>query len=159
MKRMSSWLFIMFMIMFWVFRIIVTVVGQMGNDFGGFISFNFVTEIALLFVTIISFIFILKRNIIGALVNLGAYIYYFGGYILSSVIPMLSSGQTDIGTLQNGAVALIGILIALFIVIDIFVDKHSADNHKDRKTDWFFDDEKFDRKLDDRADKNHYRHF
>lgn len=159
MKRMSSWLFIMFMIMFWVFRIIVAISSQKGNDFGGFIAFNTSVEIIVLFITIISFIFILKRNIIGAFINLGAYIYYFGGYILKSVLPALSNGQTGISIIQNGAVALIGVLIALFIVIDILVDQRVADNHKDKKTDWFFDDEKFDRKLDERADKNHYRHY
>ena len=39
------------------------------------------------------------------------------------------------------------------------VDQRIADKHKDKKTDWFFDDDKYDRKLDERADKNHYRHF
>ena len=159
MKRMSSWLFILFMIMFWVFRVIVAITSQMGNDFGGFIAFNSSAEIALLFVTIICFIFILKRNILGAFINLCAYLYYFGGYILTTFVPAISSGQTNMSIVQNGAVAVIGVLIALFIVIDIMVDQRVADKHKDKKTDWFFDDDKFDRKLDERADKNHYRHF
>ena len=30
-------------------------------------------------------------------------------------------------------------------------------NPKDKKTDWFYDNEQFDRKLDERADKNNYR--
>ena len=28
---------------------------------------------------------------------------------------------------------------------------------KDKKTDWFYGDEKYDRKMDERADKNNYR--
>ena len=57
MKNLSTWLLVMFMIMFWVFRIIVAFTAQYGKDFGGFIAFNFTEEVILLFVAILSFIF------------------------------------------------------------------------------------------------------
>ena len=35
--------------------------------------------------------------------------------------------------------------------------RNRKNNPKDKKTDWFYRNEEFDRKLDDRADKNNYR--
>ena len=36
------------------------------------------------------------------------------------------------------------------------LDKNRKLNPKDKKTDWFYQNEEFDRKLDDRADKNNF---
>ena len=35
-------------------------------------------------------------------------------------------------------------------------DKNKKTNPKDKKTDWFYKNEQFDRKLDERADKNNF---
>ena len=43
------------------------------------------------------------------------------------------------------------------LVNDLLLDKNRKENPKDKKTDWFYKNEEFDRKLDDRADKNNYR--
>ena len=46
------------------------------------------------------------------------------------------------------------------LLLDDFMselDKNRKNNPKDKKTDWFYKNEEFDRKLDDRADKNNYR--
>ena len=39
------------------------------------------------------------------------------------------------------------------------VNKIRKRDPKDKKTDWFFQNEQYDRKLDDRADKNQYRNY
>ena len=49
------------MVMFWVFRVIVAIETQIGQDFGGFIAFDFNMEIIMLFITIVCFIFIFVR--------------------------------------------------------------------------------------------------
>ena len=36
-------------------------------------------------------------------------------------------------------------------------DKNRKAHPKDKKTDWFYKNEQYDRKLDERADKNNYR--
>lgn len=159
MKRMSSWLLIFFMAMFWIFRIIVAIETQQESTLGGFVSFNFNIEIITIFITIACFILILRRNLIGAVAYLGTYIYYFGSYLAVDAMPKLMNSQTDIALVQNAAVAALGILIALFVFIDVLIDRKDADKHKDKKTDWFFEGDKFDRKLDDRADKNQYRNY
>ena len=40
---------------------------------------------------------------------------------------------------------------------DVNVNKDKKDNPKDKKTDWFYKNEQFDREKDERADKNNYR--
>ena len=158
MKRMSSWLLIFFMVIFWVFRVVVAIETQMGQDFGGFTTYDFNMEIIMLFVAVVCFIFILKRNSIGGIVYLGGYVYYFGGYLLVDAIPKISNGS-NMSLIQNMAVAILAIFLALFVFIDIIIDGKTNNNHKDNKTDWFFKNEKLDRKLDDRADTNQYRHY
>ena len=68
MKNLSTWLLVMFMGMFWIFRVVVAVTYQMGIDFGGIRPLNMNFEIILLFLTLICMIFIVKRKIIGALI-------------------------------------------------------------------------------------------
>ena len=51
----------------------------------------------------------------------------------------------------------IGILIPLVALIDVLLDKNRKLNPTDKKTDWFYKNKDYDRKLDERADKNNYR--
>ena len=39
----------------------------------------------------------------------------------------------------------------------MLLDKNRVNNPKDKKTDWFYKGEQYDRQLDERADKNNYR--
>ena len=158
MKNVASWLLVFFMIMFWIFRIVVTLSAQFGSDFGGFIVFNNTFEIALLFLTLICFILIVRRIIWGGIIYLVANCIYFGGYIVNSLFPALSTEEgVDMIIIQNSTVGLLGIIIALCIVIDIAVQRVTAKHFTDKKTDWYFNNEKYDRKMDERADKNQYR--
>lgn len=158
MKNVASWLLVFFMAMFWAFRIIVTLSAQFGGDFGGFIVFNNTIEIALLFITLVCFIFIIRRFIWGALLYLLINLYYYGGYIVTALIPaMMSEEGVDMIILQNSMVGLLGIIIALCIVIDIAVQRMKTKHFSDNKTDWYFNNEKYDREMDERADRNQYR--
>ena len=65
MKNVTSWLLVFFMGMFWMFRIAVTLSAQFGDDFGGFIVFDNTYEIVLLFLTLLCFMLIMKRVILG----------------------------------------------------------------------------------------------
>ncbi len=158
MKSLISWLLVLFMAMFWVFRVIVAVSAQFGREFGGFIVFNNTTEMVLLFVDLFCFILIVKRKLIGGIIFLAGYGWYFGSYIINNLIPALSSEDgVDMVIFQNSIIGILGIIIALCIVINIAFEKVKLRHFTDKKTDWYFDDDKYDRKLDDRADKNQYR--
>ena len=158
MVSVTSWLLAFFTAIFWFFRIVLTVATQYGNDFGGFIVFNTTMEIAVIFITLACFLLVLRRNIWGGIVYLVSYCIYFGSYIFSSFIPTFISGESlDMVVIQNTFVALLGIILALCTVIDIAVQKTKAKHFTDNKTDWYFQNDKYDRKLDERADKNQYR--
>ena len=160
MKNLSSWLLVMFMFIFWVFRIIIAFQSQYGKDFGGFVAFNLTVEIVLLFVTILCMILILRRYLLGGIIYLLSYGYYFGGYILSNALPKMLSGETlDMSVMQNTLVAAVGLVLAICVVFDLVVDTIRKRDPKDKKTDWFFQNEQYDRKLDERADKNEYRNY
>ena len=158
MKNVVSWLLVFFMAMFWMFRIVVTLSAQFGGDFGGFIVINNNFEIALLFLTIFCSILIMKRVIWGGIIYTVAYSIYFGEYFINALIPSLSNESgVDMIVLQNSVVGLLGITIGLCIIIDIAVQKVTAKHFTDNKTDWYFNTDKYDRKMDERADKNQYR--
>lgn len=158
MKSLASWLSIMFLGLFWIFRIAVTLSHQYGSDFGGFIVFNNTIEIVLLFVSILCFILVAKRNVLGPIIYLVGYGFYFGSYLISDFIPALTSTEPmDMVIMQNSFVAIIGLILGLVTLLNIAYEKTKLKHFSDNKTDWYFKNEKYDRKLDDRADKNQYR--
>ncbi len=157
MKNLSTWLLVMFMAMFWIFRIIVAVLYQLAVEFP-FIPLNMSMEIILLFVALVCMILIIKRKIVGALIYLLSYSMYFGVDLLSSITAILEVGENlDINIYTNTFVSFIGMIIPIAILFDLLLDKNRKNNPKDKKTDWFYNNEKFDRKMDERADKNNYR--
>ena len=160
MRNLSSWLLVMFMGMFWIFRVIVALSVQFGGtDFGGFIAFNFNTEIILLFTTILCLILILRRSLVGAIAYVATYGFYFGTYIFNNLIVNRPETGLSMDILQNVFAAALGVILSVLVLVDLLIDKATRKSHSDRKTDWFFKTDKFDRKYDERADKNQYRNY
>lgn len=158
MKSLASWLTTFFIAMFWAFRILVAISGQTGGDFGGFIVFNLTTEVIMLFVTLLCLILIVKRNILGPIIYLGGYIFYFGGYVWNSLLaPLFGGEQVEFAVVQNGVVCILGLVLGLVALMTIGAEKITKKHYSDKQTDWFFGNENFDRKVDERADKNQYR--
>lgn len=159
MKNFSTWMLVMFMIMFWVFRIIVALGAELNWDLGGIEPLNQQMEIILLFVTLVSLLLVVKRKIIGGLLYLLSYGMYFGIDLVNNAQNLLTAmeTQTDVNTYINLFMSLIGMIIPIAVMLDLLMDKGRINHPKDKKTDWFYDNEEFDRKMDDRADKNNYR--
>lgn len=158
MKSLASWLSIMFLGLFWIFRIAVTLSAQYGSDFGGFVVFNNTIEIILLFISLLCFALIAKRIIWGAVIYLVGYGWYFGSYLISNFIPAITSTDPiDPVILQNSFVTILGLVLGFITFFNIAYEKTKAKHFSDNKTDWYFDNEKYDRKMDERADKNQYR--
>ena len=63
MKKFSTYLLVMFMIVFWIIRIIITIASQMGKDFLGMTPINEGFEIAILFATLLCLVLIVKRKL------------------------------------------------------------------------------------------------
>ncbi len=159
MKSLLSWLIAMFMILFWIFRIAVVLTVQYGaEDFGGFILIEKTFEIAMLFVTLLCLILVVKRKILGGLIYTVGYGWYFGVYIINTVLPLLSKGDPlEFETLINVMAGVIAVVLGMVAMLDVVFERSRAKHYSDERTDWYFKTDKYDRKYDERADKNQYR--
>lgn len=144
------------MIMYWAFRVVVAITGSMGVDFVVKPIDNNI-EIILLFVVLICIPFIFKRKLIGAIIYLLSYGYYFGRGLYTNVMQMINGETLSMDTYTNMFFSLIAVAIPIFALFDILLDKNRQKNPVDKKTDWFYKNKDYDRKLDERADKNNYR--
>jgi len=150
MKKMSSYLLVMFMILFWFFRIVAAGASTLGIDMGiPIIDFNF--EIALIFITFACILFVIRRNLIGAVMYAATYIYYFGVDLFQMLVNNASIDYI------RAIISLIGVVLPLAVLFELLFDKNSKKHPKDNKTDWYYNNEAYDRKYDERADKNNYR--
>ena len=157
MKKFSTYLLVMFMVLFWILRIIITVMAQLGKDFMGIIPINETFEIILLFAFLLCAVLVVKRKLLGALLYLTLHAIYFGGDITEK-IGILSRGETlTMGQATDLMFSIVGIILPLAVLIDLLLDRGRKEHPVDKKTDWFYKNEKFDRELDERADKNNYR--
>ena len=157
MKKFSTYLLVMFMIIFWIVRIIVTLMSELGKDFMGMVPMNETFEIAILFATLLCLVLIVKRKLVGSLLYLVLHAIYFGGDITNKLSIMANNDPLTLGQSMQLIFSILGIILPLAVLIDLLLDKNRKENPKDKKTDWFYKNEQFDRKLDDRADKNNYR--
>ena len=159
MKKFSTWMLVMFIVMFWIFRVLIAISAELNWDMGALKPLNQQIEIILLFVVLVSLIFIVKRKMIGGLIYLLAYGLYFGTDVINNIQVILTAVEEgiDINLYANLLMSLIGVILPIWAILDLLMDKARKNNPKDKKTDWFYDNEQFDRKLDERADKNNYR--
>lgn len=156
MKSVGSYLLVFFMVMFWLFRIIVTFTATMGLNFA-FEPLNQNIEIILLFVTMLCLILIVKRKLIGAIIYLIGYGMYFGVDIYNIVTKIMNGASIEITQYASILTSFIGIILPICILFELLLDKNRKTHPVDKKTDWFYANEQFDRKMDERADKNNYR--
>ena len=156
MKNLSSWLIVIFIIMYWAFRVIVAVTGSMGLDFITKPIDNNI-EIALLFIVLACVPFIFKRKLIGAIIYLASYGWYFGRGLIDNVMKLINNETLSMEVYTDMFFALIAIALPIVALFDILLDKNRMINPIDKKTDWFYKNEDYDRKLDERADKNQYK--
>lgn len=155
MTSLFSYLITMFAGIFWLIRVVISIAYTMDADIG-IAPLDFNIEIILLFFTLICMIFIVKRNIIGALMYFVAYGLYFGTDLYNGIVNIMN-GETGIVDYASLFLSLIGVVIPFLTVMDIFLNKDRKGSTKDKKTDWFYTNKEYDRKLDDRADKNQYK--
>ncbi len=156
MKNLSSWLITIFIIMFWAFRVLVAVMGQMDAEFM-LRPMDITTEIILLFVVLALVPFIFKRKIWAGIAYLVVYGGYFGSNLLTNVMAMINKETLSSTTYLEMLISLVAVTLGVVVVFDILFDKARMKNPVDKNTDWFYKNKEYDRQLDDRADKNNYR--
>ncbi len=154
MKNLTTYLFVIFMAMFWIFRLIVAFCASLGIKFAVTpLDMNY--EIILLFLTFISMILVVKRNMLGAIIYLIGNEIYFGTSLFG-ILSKIIQGSTQID-IADAFFSFIGVALPILILFDLLLDKNRKANPVDKKTDWFFKNKAFDRKYDERADKNQYK--
>lgn len=155
MKNFSSWLIAMFAFMFWAFRLIGTALYSIGNEFM-FIPTNMTMEIALLFITFICICFMVKRKLLAAIIYIIAHFMYYGPTFAEHFMQILNNSlETEL--LMTVLFELFGLGLGIAALFDVLLDKNRKAHPTDKKTDWFYKNKDYDRKLDERADKNNYR--
>ncbi len=156
MKSLSSYLITIMAVFYWVFRVIVSLMYAVGKEFVCQ-PLDANLEIIILFLTIPCIILIIRRNLIVATLYFGMYAAYFGTILFNSLTGM--PAETETWAFSDGpsiiATAL-GVIIPLLIFLDVLIQK-SRFHTPDRKTDWYYENEKYDREFDQRADRNQYK--
>ena len=155
MRTMANYLIIMFLIMLFIFRLIVVFTTTMGMDFI-VQSTNVNYEIVLLFIMLISIILISKNKLSGAITLLIASIAHYGPNMLE-LIKYMSSNTITQTTAVQAIISAICILIPIFAFFIIAFAQEQEKRPVNKKTDFFYKNEEYDRKYDERADKNNYR--
>ena len=158
MRSVSSYLLICFMVMFWVFRIVVAFTTSMGIEIG-FEPLDMNMEIILLFVTLLSIVLVAKNKLIGGLIYVISYGMYFGVDLYNTVIKLIDGATLTLTQGSNLLISFIGVVIPIAVLFSLLIDKNRMVHPVDKKTDWFYKNEEFDRKMDDRADQNQYRNY
>lgn len=153
-KTMSHYLIIMFMVMLLLFRFIVLFTTVLGIDFP-VVASNEKIEIVMLLVALVCIILFTKTKLSGGIIYLVSSLIYYG----PEFIKLMTASKT--GTSIDMAIQLVALMIELVIpIFAIFIllyDKKQEINPVDKKTDFFYKGDQYDRKYDDRADKNNYR--
>lgn len=150
MKNLTTYLFVIFMVMFWIFRIIVAFCYNLGIDFIT-IPTDLTFEIILLFLTFLSLILVIKRSILGGIIYLIGNGLYFGTSIFNAITSEAPINYTDL------VFSALGILLPILVLFDLLLDQNRKAHPVDKKTDWFYKNKDFDRKYDERADRNQYK--
>ncbi len=155
MKNFSSWLIAMFAFMFWGFRMIGTVLFSIGNEFM-FAPSNMTMEIALLFITFICICFMVKRKLLAAVIYLICHFVYYGPTFISHFMQIVDN-TLSMDLYMTTLFEFFALVLSIAAVFDVLLDKNRKAHPTDKKTDWFYKNKDYDRKLDERADKNNYR--
>ena len=158
MKSVFSWLISALAVIFWIFRLIVALLATFNVDFI-VVPSDINVEIALLFITLPCLIMIFKRNILGGVVLFGLYAWYFGGQLIAVMQEVLVNHVelVSMDVAINAVVASVAIIISLANLMDLVFMRFRKSDNPSKKVDWFYKNEAYDRKLDERSDKNNYR--
>lgn len=155
MKNFSSWLIAMFAFMFWGFRLVGTKLASIGIEFM-FVPSNMAMEIALLFITFICICFMIKRKLLAAVIYLIAHFMYYGPAFVTHFMQLIDK-TLDTTLYMSILFEFFALVLPIAALFDVLLDKNRKAHPTDKKTDWFYKNKDYDRKLDERADKNNYR--
>lgn len=156
MRSLASYFIVIVAIIYWIFRVAISLMGAMEMDFiCRPLDPNI--EIAILFLTVICFIFIFRRSLKGATLYFCIHALYFGPILYNSLFGIpVEAGTLAFSDLPSIVATALGVIIPFFVFMDILIDRTGL-HPISKKTDWYYGNKKYDRELDDRADRNQYK--
>ena len=105
------------------------------------------------FASIFCIILVVRRWIIGGILYTVSTIGFYGWMITGTIGEGFS-----IGTMISTGANLFYIILSMLVLLELLYAKvRQKAARKDKKTDWYYNDETYDRKFDERADKNQYK--
>ena len=156
MKSLFSYFIVILAVIYWIFRVIVSLMYSMSVDFICQ-PINPTLEIILLFLTIPSIIFIIRRNLVATTLYFGMYAAYFGTIVYNSLTNVSTEAENLVFTDSTSImISALGIVIPFLVFADVAIQK-SRFHPADRNTDWYFENEKYERKFDEIAYRNQYK--
>lgn len=154
-RTMSHYLIIMFMVMLLIFRFVVLFTTVLGIDFPIAVA-NENLEIAMILISLVCIILFTKTKLVGGIIYLASSFVYYGPEFIK-LLPTVMNGAISMDMAIQIIVLLIELVIPIFALFILIYDKKQEINPVDKKTDFFYKGDQYDRKYDDRADKNNYR--
>ena len=158
MRSLTSYLILIFAVLFWGFRLFAAAAMSIGQNIGVTPS-NLTYEIILLFITLVALVLVFKRNLLGGILYFATYFLYFGTELYQVISNMTGEVAIEVaGNMGNVLASAVGIILAIAVLGDVVFNKNrEAKRVGDKKTDWYYKNKAYDRQLDERADKNNYR--
>ena len=104
----------------------------------------------------LSIILISRNKILGSIIFLVSSSIYYGPTLVSQITEIVS-GTSNPEMLLEVIISLIGLIIPFCSLVILLLAKKQEKKPVDKKTDFFYKNEAYDRNLDERADKNNYR--
>lgn len=146
-------------IAFWLFRLVVCVLETLEIDFICK-SLNLGLEIAVLFLSIPCFIFVFKRNIIGAAAYMAVQVSFFGTALFNTINKVNAEQNLNVANDIDEICAYFAIALGVFTFLDVLINKYRKTISKaSKETDWYYKNDKYDREYDERSDRNQYRNY
>lgn len=134
-------------VLFWIFRIGVCAMATMKNEFFC-IPYNMPIEIFIIFATAPFIVGIQRKSSIGAVAYFATYIVYYGTAFYDAFME-----GNNIEMLSN----VLGVILPIFIFCDVIFARQLYGEMEMRSSNWYFENQKYDRKFDERADRNQYK--
>ena len=86
------------------------------------------------------------------------YVSYFGTAIYNTMNNNVSSDGLNVSNSLDLAVSIIGVIIPVLTFLDVLLNKNRKSIIGGKKsTDWYYKNDDYDRKFDERADRNQYK--
>lgn len=155
MKSFSSYLVVMFMLLFWIFQVVGAVCETLG--LGEMIPvINMTYQIPVIFASFVCILLVVKRNVIGAIAYLILHGWYYGMDLYQSIMN-LSNGSMGMSDYTSIMISFIGVVLAIVVLMELVWDKNHQKHGGDKKTDWYYGTDEYTREKDEREDNNNYR--